>query len=231
MTIDQNGGKSPPRLPDAVYEKIKGDIFEFRLLPGDRLTEKELAAALSVSRTPVRQALYRLEQEGYIKVSFRNGWNVLPFDFERFEQLYGLRIILELAAIEHICAAPTPVDLSALSAFWLVAENEREFRAEVVSRQDEVFHAALVEATGNREMGRVHRDLSEKLRIIRRLDFTEPTRISATYDEHGEILRLLGQRKAVQAAMVLRAHITYSQSVVRKITLHMLHEARRAACA
>jgi len=231
MTSDQNGGKSPQRLPDAAYEKIKGDIFGFRLLPGDRLTEKELAVALGVSRTPVRQALYRLEQEGYIKVAFRNGWNVLPFDFERFEQLYGVRTILELAAIEHICSAATPVDLSALGAFWLVPESERELRPETVSHQDEIFHAALIEATGNREMWRVHHDITEKLRIIRRLDFTQPSRISATYDEHGEILRLLGQRKAVQAAIVLRAHITLSQSVVRKITLHMLHEARRAACA
>lgn len=231
MTKDRPGVKSPPRLPDTVYEKIKQDIFEFRLLPGDRLTEKELADALSVSRTPVRQALYRLEQEGYIKVTFRNGWYVLPFDFERFEQLYGLRVILELAAVEPICAAPEPVDLSALCAFWLVPAAERETCPEIVSRQDEIFHESLVEATGNREMGRVHHDITEKLRIIRRLDFTQSSRISATYDEHGEILRLLGQRKAAQAAMVLRAHITYSQSVVRKITLHMLHEARNKARA
>ena len=215
------------RLPETVYEKIRQDIFDFRLLPGDRMTETELAQSLGVSRTPVRQALHRLEQEGYVRLAFRNGWNVLPFDFDRFEQLYDLRIILELAAVEHICAAETAADLSPLAAVWRVPKNERLVDAGVVARNDEIFHHTLVLATGNAEMARVHQDITEKIRIIRRLDFTQQGRINTTYDEHAQILRLLAQRKAAQALMLVRAHIAASQSEVRKITLHMLHQARQ----
>ena len=221
--------KTHSRLPDAVYEKIKQDIFEFRLLPGDRMTETDLAQSIGISRTPVRQALHRLEQEGYLKVAFRNGWNVLPFDFDRFEQLYDLRIILELAAVEHICESEIEPDLSSLAAVWLVPEAERLSDPSVVSKNDEIFHHSLVLATGNTEMARVHQDITEKIRIIRRLDFTKKGRISATYDEHAQILRLIIQRKLTQALILVRAHIAASQAEVRKITLHMLHVAKQSS--
>ncbi len=217
--------KSRARLSEMVYDRLKQDIFEFHMLPGDRLTETELAETLGVSRTPVRQALHRLEQEGYLRLAFRNGWNVQPFEFKRFEQLYDLRIILELAAVQQICDAEATADLSALSAIWLVPLEQRLSDARLVSEYDETFHQGLVIATGNDEMTHVHRDITEKIRIIRRLDFTKEARIHATYDEHGEILRLLIKRKAVQAAMLLRSHIEASKAEVRKITLHMLHTA------
>lgn len=218
--------KAHTRLSETVYDTVKRDIFEFRLLPGDRLTETDLAETLAVSRTPVRQALHRLELEGYLKLAFRNGWNVLPFDFERFEQLYDLRIILELAAVQWICETEQAADLTALAAIWLVPVEDRLTDARQVSVHDEAFHQGLVGLTGNVEMIRVHSDITEKIRIIRRLDFTKTERISATYDEHGQILRLLMQRKVVQATLLLRSHIQASKAEVRKITLHMLHTAK-----
>ena len=108
MTNKQS--KTHSRLPEKVYATLKDDIFNFHLLPGDRLTETEVADTMKVSRTPVRQALHRLEQEGYLRLAFRSGWNVLPFDFNRFEQLYDLRVILELAAVQQICRAETLLD-------------------------------------------------------------------------------------------------------------------------
>ena len=62
-------------------------------------TENEVCERLGVSRTPVRQALFRMKQEGFVEVSFRAGWRVLPFDFDKFEQLYDLRMVLETEAV------------------------------------------------------------------------------------------------------------------------------------
>ena len=71
---------------DDVYAQIKRDVAEFKLVAGDRLTENELCERLGVSRTPVRQALFRLQQEGHVEVLFRSGWRVLPFDqFDQFD--------------------------------------------------------------------------------------------------------------------------------------------------
>lgn len=214
-------------LATSVYERLKDEIFSFRLLPGDRFTETQVAARYNVSRTPVRDALYRLEREGYLKVSFRSGWAVRPFDFDRFEQLYDLRTVLELAAVDRICEAPEAVDLSELKGIWMVPVGERLTEWHQVAALDEAFHQGLVRAAGNAEMAAVHQDVTEKIRIIRRLDFTNPARVQATYDEHAKILRLLIQRKAAQAAILLKSHIDASKAEVRKITLHMLHEARQ----
>lgn len=221
--------KAHARLSESVYDRIKSDIFDFRLRPGDRLTETEIAESLQVSRTPVRQALHRLEQEGYLQLAFRNGWNVRAFDFDRFEQLYDLRIVLELAAVEQLCKSELVPGLDALQTAWLVPVEAQLADPRQVSELDEAFHQGLVAAAGNREMARVHRDLTEKIRIIRRLDFTKPPRIQATYEEHGEILRLIAKRRSAQASMVLRSHIEASKAEVRKITLHMLHTAARTA--
>ncbi|KPC50132.1 GntR family transcriptional regulator [Amantichitinum ursilacus] len=217
-------------LANRVYAAIKTDIMEFRLLPGDRFTESEVAERLSASRTPVREALYRLQAEHFVEVQFRNGWQVRPFDFDYFEDLYDVRIILELAAVRRLCErvtdAPVP-ELEALKAIWLVPVGERITDGVIVSGHDENFHSALVAATGNGEMARIHREVTEKIRPIRRLDFTKPYRVDTTYHEHGAILRAIVQRRSDEAQRMLKAHIDESKAEVRKITLHMMHAARR----
>lgn len=213
-------------LGEQVYLQVKAEIFDFHLLPGDRFTETELAARLGVSRTPIRDALYRLRREGYLEVGFRSGWSVTPFDFERFDELYDLRILLEAHAVEKLCALEDDRPLANLKAIWLVPPEARERDSRKMAALDEAFHCALVDAAGNREMLRMHQELTEKIRIIRRLDFLKDNRITATYEEHAKILRLILRRKSTEAVILLRSHITQSKSEVRKITLHMLHEAR-----
>lgn len=219
---------------DEVYEQLKRDVAEFNLVPGDRFTENELCERLGVSRTPVRQALIRLQQEGYVEVLFRAGWRVLPFDFDQFEQLYDLRMVLETTAAHRLCEDGKRVDrdlLGKLNAIWLVPASERSSDTVQVAQWDEEFHCALVAAAGNGEMARVHREVTDRIRIIRRLDFTKQARIDATYEEHGKILRAIQRKRGDQAALLLRAHIETSQAEVRKITLHQVHLARQGALA
>jgi DNA-binding GntR family transcriptional regulator len=216
---------------DEAYEQLKSDIAEFRLVPGDRFTESDVSERLGVSRTPVRQALFRLQQEGFVEVLFRSGWRVLPFDFEKFEQLYDLRMVLETTAVQRLCSGNQQVDhalLDALAAIWLVPPSERSTDRVQVAEWDEAFHCALVAAAGNAEMARVHRDVTDRIRIIRRLDFIKQPRIDATYDEHAKILKAVSLKRSDQATLLLRAHIETSQAEVRKITLHQMHLARQA---
>jgi len=218
-------------LAEQVYGRLKEDIFEFRLLPGDHFTETEMAAHYEVSRTPMRDALYRLQREGFLEVGFRRGWKVRNLDFSYFDDLYDLRIVLEIAAIERICRMTThSKQLLDLKDIWLAPKNEREKNERVIARLDESFHMTLVSAAANKEVARVHTELTEKIRIIRRLDFTTGDRIEATYQEHAKILQLLLQRKFVEASMQLRSHIEQSKLAVRKITLHRLHEAQGMNC-
>ncbi|MGK7245784.1 GntR family transcriptional regulator [Buttiauxella agrestis] len=210
-----------------MYRLLKQEIFDFQLLPGNRFSENDIALRMAASRTPVRQALYALEQEGYVEVQPRSGWQIKAVDFDYLESLYDLRIVLELEAVKRLCALPAevrPLPLQALKLFWIDSAPLPD-GGEVASH-DEVFHMTLVEAAGNPEMARVHREITEKIRIVRRLDFTQRPRVSATYLEHGQILLAILNRQLQEAQTRLHDHIAASQKEVRQITLHMLHQAK-----
>lgn len=217
-------------LAERIHAQLKDDIFEFRLMPGDRFSEGEVAARMAASRTPVRQALHRLQREGFLEVHFRSGWQVRPLDFAQFDELYELRIVLELEAVRRLCLRPTgehPPALLMLERTWMVRNDERLQDGAIVSRLDEAFHCQLLEAAGNREMARVHREVSEKIRILRRLDFTQGHRIDLTYAEHGQILEAILTRRSEEAQQLLKSHIEVSKAEVHSITLHKLYAARQ----
>ena len=167
-------------------------------------------------------------REGYlVKGDGHTAWQVRRLDLDYFHDLYDLRVNLELIAIRRICHADPFPDLSEQRDFWLVPEAQRNLDGQVVARADEAFHSALVEGSGNAEMHRVHRDITERIRIIRRLDFVEPARIASAYEEHAKLLRALMARKEERAEMLLKAHIDASRAEIKHITLHRLSEAAR----
>jgi len=226
----KRGKERPENLAERIYLQLKDDIFEFRLLPGDRFSEGEIAERMAASRTPVRQALYRLEREGYLEVYFRSGWQVKPFDFAHFEELYEVRIVLELEAVKRLCERPNdelPDALEQLRRTWMVQPEQRLQDGREVSRLDERFHCQLVEAAGNREMARLHAEISEKIRIIRRLDFTQGPRVELTYEEHARILGAILSRRCEEAQLLLQDPHRGQQSGSAQD--HPAHAAQRPA--
>ncbi|QQQ51809.1 GntR family transcriptional regulator [Pseudomonas syringae] len=223
-----NSPNTTNALAEDVYRRLKQEIFDFYLLPYDRFTETQLADRYQVSRTPVRDALYRLQREGYLDVEFRRGWSVKPLDFNQIDQLYDLRIVLECAAIERICAsAEVHPELTILRQHWLIDRDCWQIDMQVVADLDEQFHTQLVAASGNLEMARIHQEVTERIRIVRRLDFFKSARIEHTYLEHAAILNALQARKRDEALLLLRSHVEISKLEVRKLTISMLSDARR----
>ncbi|WP_445379742.1 GntR family transcriptional regulator [Pseudomonas syringae] len=223
-----NSPNTTNALAEDVYRRLKQEIFDFYLLPYDRFTETQLADRYQVSRTPVRDALYRLQREGYLDVEFRRGWSVKPLDFNQIDQLYDLRIVLECAAVERICAsAEVHPELVVLRQHWLIDRDSWQIDMQVVADLDEQFHTQLVAASGNLEMARIHQEVTERIRIVRRLDFFKSARIEHTYLEHAAILNALQARKRDEALLLLRSHVEISKLEVRKLTISMLSDARR----
>jgi DNA-binding GntR family transcriptional regulator len=221
-------------LADAVYEQVKAELFEFRLLPGDRFTEADIAERTGASRTPVRQALQRLQRAGFLDVNFRNGWEVRPLDFAQLDALYELRILLEQASVRRMKDMdPAALDeiLAPLEERWQVSQADRSKEGLKVAQWDEDFHCSLVAASRNSEFARVHQEVTEKIRFVRRLDFTEHARITATYTEHGNILERLRGQEFEAAAERLAVHIEASRAAARKITLLRLQDARKSLSA
>jgi DNA-binding GntR family transcriptional regulator len=210
-------------LVGQVCEQLKSEIFEFSMAPGERFSESELSARLGLSRTPLRIALHLLVRDGYMaRTGGHGGWMVRPLDLSYFDDLYDVRTNLELIAVRRICEADPFPDLGELRRIWLVPEKSCRYDTEEAARLDEQFHGALVSAAGNREMARIHSDLQERIRIIRRLDFTVRERIDEAYRHHAKILRAIFSRKEAQAALLLKSHIEASRSEIRHITLHRL---------
>lgn len=213
-------------LAQNAYELLKKDITEFRLQPGERFSETTISEKLGMSRTPLREALHKLEREGLISVSPNSGWYVTPLDFELFEDLYDVRMVLEQAALERLCNLEELPELDDLKDIWLRPKENRLTDAAQVAQLDEEFHKRIVAAAGNPEMTKLYEGVIQRIRIIRRLDFTQSNRVETTYEEHARILRAILRRRSEQATLLLKAHIGASKSEVRKITLHKLFMAR-----
>ena len=98
----------------------------FQLKPAQRFTESDISEKYEISRTPIRQALYRFEQEGCVNVHFRSGWEVKPWDFKFYNELFDLRMILEKEAVKRLCEMDheTSEELQALKRIWLVPVEE-----------------------------------------------------------------------------------------------------------
>ena len=222
-----SAASGPNPLAEQVYQQLKENIFSFQLFPGDRFSESDIAKHYGVSRTPMRDGLFRLQREGYLEVGFRRGWKVSQINFEQMDQLYDLRIVLELASLERLTMGHAPHEaIERLKAIWCVEPELRESDPVTMFGMDETFHRQLLAATCNGEMLRVHNEVTERIRIVRRLDFLKPHRTTATYDDHATMLRLIERNKLPEATILLRAHITQSKLEVRKITVSMLAAVR-----
>ena len=148
--------------------------------------------------------------------------------FQLFDELYDFRIIIETFAVQMLCAtaAERPA-LDALAKVWHVGPTERPAEPAEVATLDEAFHLQIVESTGNSEMLRTYLKITERMRIVRRLDFIKADRIETTFEEHSSILTALQRRRSDEAQRLLRAHVEHSKLEVRKITLDMLYQARK----
>lgn len=217
---------------DRVYIQLRDDIFEMRLLPGDRITEGSVAERFQVSRTPAREALQRLQSDGLMRGFVRGGWEVVPIDFKRFDDLYEMRELIETFALRKICGAldapATEITsmLDTLAAIWDVPPERRIRDGRQLAMLDEAFHQALVDATGNEELMSAMHNVTDRIRLVRRLDFVYGDCGAETYEEHAAILRAIRERRTGEALRLLEEHIRTSRTEVRKLTPHRLQDAR-----
>jgi len=217
-------------LAEHAYTEIKQKIFNFEMMPGDLISEGNLAKLVSVSRTPLRQALQQLQHGGFIRSIPKIGWQVATLDFDKFDELYDFRILIELNAVKCLCISEQDnLILNELQKIWLVPKSRRNMNTLEVGMLDEQFHTSLVKASGNEEMLKTHSEITERIKIVRRLDFTKNNRIHDTYDEHAQIIKAIMKRKTSEVQKLLKNHIEQSKIEVRKITVGMLQEAKKQA--
>ena len=195
-------------LADAAYEQIRRRILDNVWPPGHRALEQEVALALGMSRTPVREALVRLQSEGLVEVIPRHGMHVLPVSPADMREIYEILTALECTAAELLAQRkPTAEELEPLMAATQAMEEALAAEdLEAWARADERFHQQLVQLAGNRQLqatvmnywDRAHRARMFSLRL-------RPKPVNST-KEHLQLVRRLRAGDAEGAAKVNRAH-------------------------
>jgi DNA-binding GntR family transcriptional regulator len=190
-------------LRENIYEALRAAILTCDVPPGEELRELDLAARYAVSRAPVREALQRLEQERLVTVLPRQGYKVAPIDIADARDLFGIRIALEPASASAAAAEASDSTLRALDRF-------RELRSEITFIDDNRdFHVAVAEASGNRRMADVLRELVEQADRMVRVSIANlrDRDIDRLVAEHAAIIDALQARDGRRAARLVRAHV------------------------
>jgi DNA-binding GntR family transcriptional regulator len=195
-------------LVSEAYEQIRRRILDIDWPPGHRALEQEVALALGMSRTPVREALLRLQSEGLVELIPRHGMRVLPVSPNDMREIYQVLTALECMAAELLAQRkPTAEELEPLVA--ATRAMDKALKAEDLdawAAADERFHAQLVELSGNRQLqatvlnywDRAHRARLFTLRL-------RPAPVNST-KEHMQMVERLSAGDAAGAAAVTRAH-------------------------
>lgn len=193
-------------VADYTYLMLREGIEIGRFPPGRRMREVELANWLGVSRTPVRQALTRLEVEGMLVVAPRQGLVVASLDRDGVVELYDTRLALEVAAAGLAARRALPLEITALEAM-LEAERCLPDDARTMTRHNRDFHRMIVSAAHNRYLEKALQPLldAEELLRPRKLEF-EGRAIEAL-GEHERIVAAIAARDADRAEMAARAHV------------------------
>lgn len=201
---------------DRVYAHVKRGVLERRYEGGTLLTEGELAEAVGVSRTPVREALLRLEVEGLIKLYPKKGALVLPVSAQEIADVVETRQLVEEHAARK--AVPASPHLIARLEELLAQQKEQAAAGDLAGAAvtDRCFHAEIVRSGGNEILSRLYDQLRDRqLRMGVAVMHAHPDRITKTLTEHEAILEALRSGDAEAAVNIVHRHVSWFSNLAR----------------
>jgi DNA-binding GntR family transcriptional regulator len=206
---------------ERVYRALRERLLRGDLPVGRRLVEQQLAAEFETSRTPVREALRRLEGDGHIVRDRGGGMCPSAPSVKSMRELYEVRLALEELCTRRAATSGDRGLIAAIEQEWQALhgawhDTRTLPRGPDFVYADEGFHRALAAASGNDVAEGLLGDLNDRIRVLRIYDFTTDDRIGATIAEHLEIVRCVVAGDADAAAAFMRAHVQRSALIVRE---------------
>ncbi|MCK0167220.1 GntR family transcriptional regulator [Jannaschia sp. S6380] len=212
----------PARTTSAAgaYEALRARIVSGGLKPGDRIREVELAQEMGLSRTPVREAIKRLEQDGLIRHAPHKGAVVRALDPQSMNELYLVREVLEGTAAGLAAQHASTAEITALEELLATQppEGQDDGGAEA-ARRNAIFHDAIGHAAHNRHLLHAMDGLSGAMALLGPTTLSMPGRIPVAMEEHAAILHAISARDAGAADAAARAHIR----AAHRARLHLLY--------
>lgn len=203
-------------LSAQVYNQIKNLILCNEVLPGQKLHHQELSERLGVSRTPVREALTRLVQEGYVSLLPNRGFICKEIRLQEAAELYDVREALEALAVEKAIERTTDAALAELSAKMNLYGDDvqkRFTRERLIYDQD--VHLEIARLAGNETLIKTLAQVFERIILKRKTDgLYDPARGVTAHQEHLRLLEAMKKRRVEEAVRIVRAHINAGKDKV-----------------
>jgi len=190
---------------DQAYTFIVEGIQSGRLKPGTRLREIELAEMTGLSRTPVREALSRLQLEGLLTTDAARGLIVTELDYSMTSELYAMREVLEGTAARLAARHASDVEIDFLRE--INARDALLTSPEALAANNRLFHETLYRCAHNRYLVKTLNTLQESMMLLGQTTLATPGRAETSRAEHGAIVEALARRDPDEAEKAARAHI------------------------
>lgn len=196
-----------------AYALLRDAVVSAELAPGQRLSENELAARLGVSRTPVREALLRLGDDGLVEAVPQLGTFVARISLRAVEDAHFVRQSLECAAVRLAAERATDADLAVLDGI-LVRQREAGARGSFDGfyALDDAFHAALCDISGHGGAWEVSQRVNHHLNRVRRLSLPEPNYLPEMIDDHVLVVEAVHRHDPDEADRALSLHLAHTLS-------------------
>ena len=221
-----------PDLVGLVEAQLTRAIVEGKLAPGSRIVEADIARRMGVSRAPVREAARRLERQGVLVARPRHGFAVRTISVQEIDDLFELRISLELTSIELACRKADDAGLARLRELVQAMVRDAPTQPQHVRiASDLAFHTMICELSGNAQLHRVFANIQTEMRmIIALIDavYHDPAAVAATHDP---IVDALLRRDVDAARTAMRVHLDDAWQHVRALFVKQHGAAPLAAIA
>lgn len=208
-------------LREVVFNTLRKAILTGQLKPGDRLMEVHLANKLGVSRTPIREAIHKLEQEGLVTMVPRRGAEVAKITERSLQDVLEVRRALDVLSVELACERISEEELEHLKkACHQFEEATHSKDTTAIAKADVAYHDIIVRATGNQRLQQLVNHLAEQMYRYRFVYLKDISQHEKLVEEHREILECILQRDKKKASEAVKKHIDNQEnSIIRQIRL------------
>jgi DNA-binding GntR family transcriptional regulator len=214
-------------LTDQVYIAIKNDILTCQLDPGSRIAQSQLVRRYAFGITPIREALKRLEQEGYVQSIPRFGYLITPITVKDVEDIYDLRLILEQSAIRLAIqrASDEQVEQIRQSANFTYTFKERDSYLQFLEHNIH-FHVSIAQTSGNRKLAQLLAELLNEMTRIFNLGLDLRDSGQEMRGEHIALANALAERDAGRAEEIVHDQIMLSRQRVLEMMVKRINQQR-----
>lgn len=209
------GEKSYKNRGDYVFDTLKKEILDLELKPGQAISENEICSRFDVSRTPVREALRRLQEQGFVHTIPYSGTYVTLLNLTNIKQMIYMRVAVELMVMRDFMMIETPLLLEEIRHHIRCQElliQEPGFEPEQFYRMDAKMHAIWFIATDKEKLWEFIQAQQLHYTRFRMLDFVTETDFTRIIKEHTRLLELLEQKNEQELEQVLKKHLYISMT-------------------